>query len=407
MKILMFGWNYSTKLSGGLGTACKGLTEALDYLGEEVVFIYPSDEPSFDGNHSKVSPVVELNRRLKNLQLFKVPWLFYPYAPYQDEPLNYQIEDSTQYLGLKHITDATSLLKNFSLEKIRDNAFDIIHVHDWPAFSSAFAAKAQLNIPVVLHVHSTALDRQGKNANELILNIEKKAFKLADAIIAVSHQTKGILIENYDISPTKIHVIHPGTSREKFRVSNSNTTVFSNKSVIGFLGRFTSQKQPLRFVNIASRLLNMDSNYSFIMAGDGVLRPATVELVADMGLSKYFYFPGHIENEERTAFFDHLDLLLVPSSAEPFGLVALEAALANTPVIMDKNAGANEVLTANFKLDMGEINDVAIYIHNLLQSGHGLQHATKSNYSIANVTNWEKSANEVVELYQKVLNQFT
>ena len=53
MKIFMLGWEFPPFISGGLGTACYGLTKAMDQLGMEITFVLPKmiEEPWFPKNH--------------------------------------------------------------------------------------------------------------------------------------------------------------------------------------------------------------------------------------------------------------------------------------------------------------------------------------------------------------------
>ena len=51
MKVLMLGWEYPPFISGGLGTACYGLTKAMNQIGTEVLFVLPKPVESHSGSH--------------------------------------------------------------------------------------------------------------------------------------------------------------------------------------------------------------------------------------------------------------------------------------------------------------------------------------------------------------------
>lgn len=91
------------------------------------------------------------------------------------------------------------------------NGYDIIYAHDWLTFEAAQAARRWLKVPVVAHVHSTEFDRAGgKTGNKLVHTIEKNGLRGASSIIAVSQNTKQILMERYQLPAQRITVIHNG-----------------------------------------------------------------------------------------------------------------------------------------------------------------------------------------------------
>lgn len=91
------------------------------------------------------------------------------------------------------------------------NGYDIIYAHDWLTFEAAQAARRWLKVPVVAHVHSTEFDRAGgKTGNTLVHTIEKNGLRGASSIIAVSQNTKQILMERYQLPAQRITVIHNG-----------------------------------------------------------------------------------------------------------------------------------------------------------------------------------------------------
>ena len=91
------------------------------------------------------------------------------------------------------------------------NGYDIIYAHDWLTFEAAQAARRWLKVPVVAHVHSTEFDRAGgKTGNTLVHTIEKSGLRGASSIIAVSQNTKQILMERYQLPAQRITVIHNG-----------------------------------------------------------------------------------------------------------------------------------------------------------------------------------------------------
>ncbi len=104
----------------------------------------------------------------------------------------------------------TRFVADFAQQHSHDG-YDIIYAHDWLTFEAAQAARRWLKVPVVAHVHSTEFDRAGgKAGNTLVHTIEKNGLRGASSIIAVSQNTKQILVERYQLPAQRIAVIHNG-----------------------------------------------------------------------------------------------------------------------------------------------------------------------------------------------------
>ncbi len=408
MNILMFGWDFSTKFSSGLGTACLGLTKSLVDLGIKIKYIYPSRDEmhlssTISGNGIPFPDLPVLNKQIEHFEYTKIAGDFTPYSTYQYDDITSRTIGQEVPTNFQEFLQSLESYSQLCLKEIKNNNFDLIHVHDWPGFPAAFAAKKTFKKPLLVHVHSTAIDRQENAHNNQIFNIEKKGFELADIIITVSEVSRNVLVKEYGIAPKKIKVVYPGVAPLNLPSNLSPESPFYHKKIIGFLGRFAHQKKPSHFVNIASKLLEKSADFGFIMAGEGSYKKGVINLVAKMGISKHFYFPGHLENENLGHFFKTIDLLLVPSYAEPFGLVALEAASANVPVIICREAGVNEVLPGNIEIDNGESQMAADEVEKLFNTPHLIRNAVNLNLNASKLLSWEASAKKVIDVYKHIL----
>ncbi len=77
-------------------------------------------------------------------------------------------------------------------------------------FPAGVAVATARKKPLVVHVHSTEIDRSGQHINERIFDIEKHGMQMATHVIAVSQFTKSLIVEHYGIAPEKISVVHNG-----------------------------------------------------------------------------------------------------------------------------------------------------------------------------------------------------
>ena len=214
IKVFMLGWEF---LSGGLGTACYGLTKAMDQLGIQVTFVLPrivSNKFATHVNlefatHAKLQasesqmPMSTLKfRELKNVVFHTINSPLQPYST----PDTYQqrIEESlrqkqhfgnasatSQYSGpLDYSNDMYAEVHRYAeaaVELAENEQYDIVHAHDWMTYPAGIAVSAIRERPLIVHVHSTEFDRSGENVNQMIYDIERAGMERADKVIAVSH----------------------------------------------------------------------------------------------------------------------------------------------------------------------------------------------------------------------------
>lgn len=330
MKVLMFGWEFPPFISGGLGTACYGLTKGLDEIGgTDISFVLPQ-------------------------QLRAPQPAFVQLVPLPDAGAPRRAAAGAYDSGLvQEVIAYASRTGKLMAERTGD---DIIHAHDWLTALAGIQAKQHSGRPLVLHVHSTEFDRAGKEGNPDIEAIEQLAVEQADRIIAVSNYTRDVLREQYDADPAKIVTIHNGTER---RAAPPPRRPCSQAPTITFLGRITGQKGPAYFIEAARLARRQRPDLQFIMAGDGDLLPHMKELASRHGLAACMRFPGFLQCDEVQHVFEHSDAYVMPSVSEPFGLSALEAVGAGVPAILSRQSGVVEVLEHVVKLDYWDVEAIA------------------------------------------------
>lgn len=330
MKVLMFGWEFPPFISGGLGTACYGLTKGLKQIGgTDISFVLPQQfrgpQPAF-------------------VQLMPLP------DTGQPRPAVAGAYDS----GL--MQDVIAYASRTGKLMAEHHDYDIIHAHDWLTALAGIQAKQRSGRPLVLHVHSTEFDRAGKAGNPDIEAIEQLAVEQADRVIAVSNYTRDVLREHYRADPAKIITIHNGTEQ---RAAPPPRGPRSQPPAITFLGRITRQKGPAYFIEAARLARQQRPDLQFIMAGDGDLLPHMKELASRHGLADCMRFPGFLQRDEVQYVLEHSDAYVMPSVSEPFGLSALEAIAAGVPAILSRQSGVVEVLEHVVKLDYWDVDAIA------------------------------------------------
>lgn len=452
MKVLMFGWEFPPHLSGGLGTACYGLTQALTEEHVDVLFVVPrvyGDEPvssvrlinasgvvSNEMEETTTSLVRESVRKdaallyekekRSRVQTIAVPVALTPYHSasaehsYEIEEWNYTFSSETSYtreeqrLIGKTKTKASYIFSGGYGGKLREEVwryadvssiiavqheFDVIHAHDWMTFPAGIAAKKLSGKPLFVHVHATEHDRAGEHVNTFVYDIEKKGMEEADKVIAVSQWTKDIIVQRYGISDDKVVVVHNGVLQDERVPVFTAPPVGSH--VVTFLGRVTHQKGPQYFVNAARDVISEFPNAHFVVAGSGDMLPQIIQRVAQLKLSAHFHFTGFLRKEEIDKVLSHTSVYVMPSVSEPFGITPLEAMHAGVPVIISNQSGVAEVISNTIKVDFWDTYSLAHVICSILKY-KSLSKTMQENawHELKEIT-WQKAAKKLNTLYHE------
>lgn len=427
MRILMFGWEFPPHISGGLGTACYGLTKGLAGLKDiQVIFVVPK---AFGDEDQSVIQLVGANKVPVSQKeiIFEEPGSKMDYLEVQSEVIPYVSEEefwklkNQRFNGKPRFVKTTGGLniefsgsygpnlmeeiKNYALVAeiiARKNNFNLIHAHDWLAYPAGIAAKRVSGKPLVIHVHATDFDRSGGNVNPTVYAIEREGMEVADRIIAVSNFTRQTVIDKYGISPDKIttvyNAVEPATDGKKSKIKKG-----VNEKLVTFLGRITMQKGPEYFIEAAHLVLKKMDNVRFVMAGSGDKMNEMVSRVAHLGMADKFHFTGFLKGDDVHQMFQMTDVFVMPSVSEPFGIVPLEAMQADVPVIISNQSGVSEILNHAIKIDFWDTYAMADAIYGLLNYPALSGFLKKSGKKEVGGLTWRHSAKRVREVYQSLL----
>ncbi len=433
MKVLMLGWEFPPFISGGLGTACYGLTKGLSQLGVDIKFVLPKMVDSQYTTHVKLLTPENISRnsaifsRFQSLSGVRFHSIQSPLQPYETpssyqqriEETLYQKRISTQSDGIEHgplsgmdySGDLYTEVHRYAAivaELASQEQIDLIHAHDWMTFPAGVAAANMTGKPLVVHVHSTEFDRSGEHVNQMIYDIEREGTTRADRVIAVSHFTRNILIERYSIDPNKIQVVHNGVDRNgNGSWPLAETGIKRDEKIVLFLGRITMQKGPEYFLQAAKRVLEKVDNVKFVMAGSGDLMHRSVEMAAGLGIGNKVLFTGFLRGDAVRKIYKMADLYVMPSVSEPFGIVPLEALENDVPVIISKQSGVSEVLVHALKVDFWDVQEIANKIVAVLK--YPPLQMTLRNYGNFEVRRlrWKDAAQKCKNIYEDVLVSVT
>lgn len=461
MRVLMLGWEFPPFISGGLGTACYGLTKAMSAQGTDVLFVLPRPVSAPFSTHVNLvsaspgsnlaSPATEFRLDEFERVVFRTidAQISSPYQTsrqYQESVVQKEqrrvpvtsapteqpsaepkpatppvpqtrptgpapIRAPGQYAGDLH--SEIHRYAALAAEVARNERIDVVHAHDWMTFPAGMATAAAKSVPLIVHIHSTEFDRAGNNIDQRIYDIERQGMMAALKVIAVSHLTRQTILLHYGIDPAKVEVVYNAID------SGSNgsgpTTTFDaekykihkDERIVLFLGRMTSQKGPEYFLAAARNVLKVMDNVKFVMAGSGDLMRRTVEMANAMGIGHKVLFTGFLQHQDVDRVLRMADLYVMPSVSEPFGIAPLEAMNRDVPVIISKQSGVSEVLNHVLKVDFWDTDEMANKIIAVLRhpplAAMLRQHGA---YEVQKLS-WADAARQCLEVYEHAIEGMT
>ncbi|WP_142784553.1 glycogen synthase [Changchengzhania lutea] len=234
---------------------------------------------------------------------------------------------------------------------------DVVHCHTWYAQFAGIIAKLCYGVPLVITTHSLEPLRPWKREQlgrgyDASSWVEKTAIEMADAVIAVSKETKVDVLEHFDVDPDKVKVIYNGINLEQYIVTSDTSTlneygIDTNKPYVLFVGRITRQKGIIHLVN-AIKYIDADTQI-VLCAG----APDTPDIAKEMEDSvsevkktrdNVIWIDRMLEKEQVIQLYSHADVFCCPSIYEPFGIINIEAMACNTPVVASAVGGIKEVV---------------------------------------------------------------
>jgi len=450
MRVFMLGWEFPPFITGGLGTACYGLTKAMSESGTEVLFVLPKPiESSFSTHVTMMAPkasqsygftsyymkefehvtfrTVEAGmglspytkatarrasekenpetklRRKKALEAAGVHSEITNGVDHANSPTQGFIGGKTEHYFGDMFSEVEQYAK-LATQIASQEHFDVVHAHDWMTYRAGIAVSALSGKPLVIHVHSTEFDRSGERVNQRIYDIERQGMHAAHQVIAVSYLTKNIVTSRYGVPPEKVHVVYNAIDFNGHTPPEQLEAISRDEKLVLFLGRITMQKGPEYFLQAAKKVLDVISNVRFVMAGSGDMIRRTIEMAAEMGIGHRVLFTGFLRGPDVERVFRMADLYVMPSVSEPFGIAPLEAMSHDVPVIISKQSGVSEVLTHALKVDFWDIDEMANKIIAVLR--HPSLHETLREHGRFEIRklSWFDSAHHCTEVYNQAMS---
>lgn len=232
---------------------------------------------------------------------------------------------------------------------------DVVHCHTWYAHFGGILAKLNYGIPLVLTVHSLEPLRPWKREQlgggyDCSCWVEKTAIEMADAVIAVSQETKADVLRFFNVPEERIHIIYNGIDLDEYKPVTTTEAlekygIDPKIPYVLFVGRITRQKGIVHLVNA---IRHMNPGFQIVLCAGA---PDTPEIAAEMKAAvDAAQRPGVIWIQEMVRkatvyeLYSHAAVFCCPSIYEPFGIINLEAMACETAVVASAVGGIKEVV---------------------------------------------------------------
>jgi glycosyltransferase involved in cell wall biosynthesis len=255
---------------------------------------------------------------------------------------------------------------------VRSKSIDLIHAHGYGSTNIARVAGVVCRIPVIIHAHD--VDRNYpwfQQAADMLLS------PFTSRAIAVSQSVREACVSKRRVAGSKVSVLHNGIPLDRFSEpamaavagERERLGIPSNASVVGTVGRLREEKGTRFLIEAAPAVLERFPNTIFLVVGDGPLRTELEDLAGQLGVAENILFTGF--REDIQIMLGMMDVVVVPSLSEGFGLVVVEAMAIKKPVIASRVGGINEIITDDqngLLIPAGDPGAVAAEVIGLLES---------------------------------------
>lgn len=234
---------------------------------------------------------------------------------------------------------------------------DLVHCHTWYSHFGGILAKLNYGLPLVVTVHSLEPMRPWKREQlgggyDFTVWLERTALEMADAVIAVSTDTKADIERLFAVKPERLHVIHNGIDLDEYRKTEKIDALVRfgidpRRPYILFVGRITRQKG---IVHLVRAIEWMDQTFQVVLCAGA---PDTPEIAAEMQAAvtaaqakraDVVWIDEMVDKATVRELYSHAAVFCCPSIYEPFGIINLEAMACETAVVASAVGGIPEVV---------------------------------------------------------------
>jgi glycogen(starch) synthase len=393
LAVMMLTWEFPPRIIGGISPHVYHLSKSLARNGVKV-YVVTCDFPG--------APQHEI---VDGVEVFRID-------SYKNPSPNFA---TWVYLMNVNMQKEAAALVNRLGGKV-----DIFHAHDWLVANAGIGLKHVFRKPLLATVHSTEIGRRnGLHFDYERMIHETEAWLTYEAwkVICCSNYMVSHVRWAFGLPKDKLVMVPNGVNIQEYtRNENADLRQFRRKfallkeKLVLYVGRLVYEKGIHVFVNAVPKILGK-VDAKFVVVGNGYMKEPLSNLVKSMGLAHKVMFTGFVDDETLKNLQRCADVSVVPSLFEPFGIVALEAMAAKSPIVVSDTGGLSEIVEH-------DVNGVKVYPENpdslawgvtkvLLDEKYANWLRNNAYNTVLEKYDWKKISRQTKDVYQAVLKEYS
>jgi glycosyltransferase involved in cell wall biosynthesis len=318
---------------------------------------------------------------------------------------------------VREINPLKDLLAGIKLfRKLKSNQYIIVHTHSSKAGVIGRIAAWMAGVPVIIHtVHGWSFHNHMNSwLRSLYVLLERFAASFSDTLIVVTELDINKGLREKIGEADKYRIIRSAINLEEFNPANVDPIpirkelgIPSDVPVLGNIGRFSPQKNPMDWLDVAIRVATALPECYFLLVGDGPLRAAFEEQVEKRGINGNFILTGLRRDIPR--MLSCMDVFLLTSLWEGLPRVIPQALSMGIPVIANRVDGTEEAIQdgkTGFLCLPGNLDKMAEYCINLLTNLKLRQEMSENGQKfVSNEFSLTNMVIEIESLYEELLEK--
>jgi glycosyltransferase involved in cell wall biosynthesis len=392
LRVMMLTWEFPPRIIGGISPHVYHLSKNLAEKGVKV-YVVTCDFPGAP-IHETLNGGVEVFRvdSYKNPSPDFASWVY--------------------LMNMNMQKEAAAIVKSLG-------GVDIFHAHDWLVANASIGLKHVFRKPLLATIHSTEVGRRnGVHTDYERMIHETEAWLTYEAwrVICCSNYMVSHAKWAFGLPEDKLVMIPNGVEAKEYEKSNRDLHQFRQRfalpeeKIVLFVGRLVYEKGIHVLINAVPKILEK-VNAKFVVVGNGYMKDSLSEHVKRIGLAHKVLFTGFVDDETLRNLQKCADVSVVPSLFEPFGIVALEAMAAKSPVVVSDTGGLSEIVEH-------DVTGVKVYPNNpdslawgvarvLLDEDYADRLRENAYRLVLENFNWEKISQQTKNIYEKVLGEYS
>lgn len=384
----MLSWDYPPRATGGTAAHVAGLSAALGAAGHEVVVLTLADR------RADLAAEASGNVRVVRSDI-DLPWL----------PAN---EMLARTASANHSLTKSGASIDRDIGGWRP---DVIHAHDWRVGWAADTLASIHDVPFVLSMHGTERVRHGGHlppgVPTDISSVEWWLAFRADRLISSTKFMVGQLVTGFELAPELVERIPNGVDPALWTRhtdgAEDGTRPERTQHVVSW-GRVQYEKGFQVLARAMHQLRGRVPDVRCTIAGHGSYLPELQTQIDVEGVSDLIELPGFLRDGALLDLVQGAGCVVIPSLYEPFGVVALEALAAGSPLIVAHTGGLAELVDgtgAALTFEPGNADDLSDCIERVLSDPEFAEQLTERAHELVKRRfAWDAIAAETAEVYR-------